>query len=229
MTVLSITIEPMQAKYNGPVSRLLVHGFRGKFLKLTNMNDDDLALFFEKLFEHFPTEPGSQRMVALQDGEVIGSMSIKWKPESDIKHKQKLPSWKSFDRLGKWNLLKMLIGLSFLNHKPQAGECYIEDVVVHPDHRSKGVGKLLFQWAQHFVQSEPHLDVLSLHVVGNNPRAKRLYELLSFQTHLQKNSLVRYLLFNESRWDYMVLKLDFPITQETKANKCGQSKSAAGG
>ncbi|MFU1798104.1 GNAT family N-acetyltransferase [Paenibacillus azoreducens] len=35
----------------------------------------------------------------------------------------------------------MLIGLSFLDHKPQAGECYIADVVVHPDHRSKGVGK----------------------------------------------------------------------------------------
>ncbi|KOY14771.1 GNAT family N-acetyltransferase [Paenibacillus xylanivorans] len=205
MTTAPITIEPMQAKYNLQVGRLLVHGFRGKFQNLTNMNDDDLALFFEKLFEHFPTEPASQRMVALQDGEVIGTISIKWKPESDIK--QKLPSWKNFNRLGKWNLLKMLIGLSLLDHKPQAGECYIAEIVVHPDHRSKGVGKLLLQWAQHFMQTEPHLDMLSLHVVGSNPRAKHLYELLSFQTHLQKNSLVRHLLFNESKWEYMVLKL----------------------
>ncbi|UNK16019.1 GNAT family N-acetyltransferase [Paenibacillus sp. N3/727] len=207
MTTAPITIEPMQAKYNLQVGRLLVHGFRGKFQKLTNMNDDNLAFFFEKLFEHFPTEPASQRMVALQDGEVIGTISIKWKPVSDVKHKQEFPSWKSFNRLGKWNLLKMLIGLSLLDHKPQAGECYIADIVVHPDHRSKGIGKLLFQWAQHFVQTEPHLDVLTLHVVGSNPRAKHLYELLSFQTHLQKNSFVRRLLFNESKWDYMVLRL----------------------
>ncbi|CAH1057382.1 GNAT family N-acetyltransferase [Paenibacillus pseudetheri] len=207
MTIAPITIEPMQAKYNPQVSRLLVHGFRGKFQTLTSMNDDDLALFFEKLFEHFPTEPAGQRMAALQDGEVIGTISIKWKPEYDMKQKQKLPSWKSFNRLGKWNLVKMLIGLSLLDHKPQAGECYIADIVVHPDHRSKGVGKLLLQWAQQFVQTEPHLDVLSLHVVGSNPRAKHLYELLTFQTHLQNNSLVRHLLFNESKWDYMLMKL----------------------
>ncbi|KKO55414.1 GNAT family N-acetyltransferase [Paenibacillus sp. DMB20] len=207
MATAPITIEPMEAKHNPQVGRLLVHGFRGKFQTLTNMNDDDLALFFEKLFEHYPTEPASRRMVALLDEEVIGTISIKWKPESDRKQKQKLPSWKSFNRFGTWRLLKMLIGLSLLNHKPQAGECYIADIVVHPNHRSKGVGKLLLQWAQHFAQTEPHLDVLSLHVVGNNPRAKHLYELLSFQTHLQKNSLMRHSLFNESKWDYMVLRL----------------------
>lgn len=68
MTIAPIIIEPMQAKYNQQVSRLLVHGFRGKFQSLTSLNDDDLALFFEKLFDHFPTEPASQRIVALQDG-----------------------------------------------------------------------------------------------------------------------------------------------------------------
>jgi ribosomal protein S18 acetylase RimI-like enzyme len=205
MTIAPITIEPMQSKYNPQVGRLLVHGFRGKFQHLTNLNDDDLALFFEKLFDHFPKEPASQRMVALQEGEVIGTISIKWKAEADRKQKQELSSWKSFNRFGGWNLLKMLIGLYFLNHEPQAGECYIADVAVDPKHRSKGVGKLLLQWAQHVV--EPHLDVLSLHVVGKNPRAKHLYELLSFQTHLQKKSLVRQLLFNESNWDYMVLNI----------------------
>ncbi len=207
MTAAPIMIEPMHPMYNPQVGRLLVHGFRGKFQTLTNMNDDDLALFFEKLFDHFPTEPASQRMVTLQEGEVIGTISVKWKPESDMKQKQVFPSRKSFNQFGRWNLLKMLIGLSLLDHKPQAGECYIADVAVHPDHRSKGVGKLLLQWAQHFAQTEPHLNLLSLHVVGNNPRAKYLYERLSFRTHLQQNSLARHLLFNESKWDYMMMKL----------------------
>lgn len=207
MTATPITIEPMQTTYNAQVGRLLVHGFRGKFQNLTNMNDDDLALFFKQIFDLFPTEPASQRMVALQDGEVIGTISIKWKARSDMKQKEKPPSWKGFNRFGKWNLFKMLIGLYFLNHQPQSRECYIADIVVHPDHRSKGVGRLLLQWVQQYVRKESHYNVLSLHVVGSNPRAKHLYELLSFQTHVQKNSLMRYLLFKESKWDYMVLSL----------------------
>lgn len=206
MTIAPIIIEPMQAKYNQQVSRLLVHGFRGKFQSLTSLNDDDLALFFEKLFDHFPTEPASQRIVALQDGEVIGSLSIKWKAESDLKQEQKL-SWQGLKIFGKWTLVKLFLTLYFLNHQPQARECYIEDVSVHPAHRGKGVGKRLLQWAQHYVQTEPLLDVLSLHVSGKNQQAKQLYEQLSFHTHYQKNSFVRHLLFNELKWDYMVLKL----------------------
>ncbi|GLI04528.1 hypothetical protein YDYSG_05580 [Paenibacillus tyrfis] len=81
MTAASITIEPMQAKYNPQVGRLLVQGFGGKFQCLTNMNDGELALFFEKLLDHFPADPASQRMVARQDGEAIGTISIKWKSE----------------------------------------------------------------------------------------------------------------------------------------------------
>ncbi|MBE9914115.1 GNAT family N-acetyltransferase [Paenibacillus donghaensis] len=208
MTVMPITIEPMQAKYNSQVGRLLGHGFRGKFQHLTNMSDDDLALFFAKLFDLFPIESASQRMIALQDGEVIGTLSIKWKAKSNMKQeKQRFPSWKSFNSFGKWNFLKMLIGLSFLDHKPQAGECYIADVVVHPDHRSKGVGKMLFEWVQQFVQAEPHLNILSLHVSGKNTRAKHLYEKLSFHTHTQKNSIMRHFLFNELKWHYMVRRL----------------------
>ncbi|TVX94676.1 GNAT family N-acetyltransferase [Paenibacillus agilis] len=206
-----ITIEPMQAKYYPQVSRLLVYVFRGKFQHLTTMSDDDLALFFEKLFEHFPTDPASRRMVALQDGEVIGTISVKWRGEYNNGRKgrkQKLSSWKNFNRFGKWNLIKMLIGLHVFKHKPEMGECYIEDVVVHPDHQGKGVGKLLLQWALHFVQTEPMLDMLSLYVSGKNPRAKQLYERLSFYTHSQSNSMVWHLLFNEMKWDYMVMKMN---------------------
>ncbi|MDR0268657.1 GNAT family N-acetyltransferase [Paenibacillus sp.] len=208
MTEATITIEPMQAKHNFQVGQLLVHGFRGKFQHLTNMNDDELALFFEKMFEHFPDEPASQRMVALQYGEVIGTLSIKWKVQSNMNHeKQKYPSLKSFNSFGKWNFLKMLFGLYFLDHKPQVGECYITDVAVHPDHRSKGVGKLLLQWAQDFVQAEPNLNRLSLYVSGKNPRAKHLYEQLSFYTHSHKNNIMSHFLFNELKWYFMVRKI----------------------
>ncbi|WII35013.1 GNAT family N-acetyltransferase [Paenibacillus thiaminolyticus] len=150
MNASRITIEPMQAKYNPQVSRLLVHGFRGKFQHLTNLSD----------------EAASRRIVALQEGEVIGTLSIKWNADSSGKkqEKRKLPSWRSFHSIGTWDLLTLLIGLSLLDHQPQAGECYIADVAVHPDHRSKGIGKILLEWAQQFVHAEPSLNMLSLYV-----------------------------------------------------------------
>ncbi|WP_088834664.1 GNAT family N-acetyltransferase [Paenibacillus tyrfis] len=206
MTAAPITLEPMQAKYNPQVGRLLVLGFGGKFQNLTNMNDGELALFFEKLLDHFPPDPVSQRMVATQDGEVIGTISVKWKSESAMKQKQKLPSWKNFNRFGTWNLLKMRFGLYFFDHKPEAGECYISEVVVHPDHQGKGVGKLLLQWAQYFAETKQSLDRLSLYVSGKNPRAKHLYEQLSFHTHSQTKSLVWHLLFKEMKWEYMIMR-----------------------
>lgn len=200
-----ITIEPMQARYNRQVGRLLAQAFHGKFQMLTNMNEGDLALFFEKLLEYVPTEPSTQRVVALQQGEVIGSIAMKWKPRNDAKkNKQQLPPWEIFSRFGRWNLINMRIALYVLDHKPEFGGCYIADLVVRSDQRSKGVGRILLQWAQHVVDLDPDLDRLSLHVSGSNPRAKQLYGRLSFQTHSCENRWILHLLFNESRWDYMV-------------------------
>lgn len=207
MRIGPITIQPMQPKYNPQVSRLYVHGFRGKFQTLTNMNNEDLVLFFAKLFEYTPTDPASQRMVALQDREVIGTISIKRKLVTNIKNKQGTFPWRSFKSFGKWNVIKMAIGLHLFDYKPENGECYIADVVVHPDHRGKGVGKLLMQWAQDFAQAEPNINRLSLHVSGKNTRAKILYEKLTFHTHLQENSFVWHFLFNEKEWYYMVMAI----------------------
>ncbi|NTU29641.1 GNAT family N-acetyltransferase [Brevibacillus sp. HB1.1] len=205
MTGSPITIEPMHSTYNQQIGQLLVHGFRGKFQTLTKLNDGELAIFFEKLFDHVPTDRASQRMVALQEGEVIGTISIKWKTEFDSR--RIFPAWKNFYRFGRWNLLKMFIGLSFLDHKPQAGECYITDVVVHPNHQGKGVGNLLLHWAHNFAQAQPSLDKLSLYVAGKNPRAEQLYQRLSFHTQLRESSFLSHLLFKEKKWSYMVKRL----------------------
>ncbi|MDT8977745.1 GNAT family N-acetyltransferase [Paenibacillus sp. chi10] len=208
MTVARITIEPMQPKYNADVGRLLVHGFRGKFQHLTNLSEENLALFFEKMLDSFPAEPASLRVVALQAGEVIGTLSIKWSANAEVQQAtSNFPSWKDYHFIGKWTFLKLVIGLSLLEHKPLAEECYIADVAVHPDHRSKGIGRLLLEWAQQYALAEPSLSILSLHVAGTNPRAKQLYEQLSFSTHIQEYSILRHFFFNEGTWHYMTRKL----------------------
>jgi len=65
-----ITVEPMQPMYRQQVGRLLMYMLHGKFLHLTSMDGDELALFFERWLEHVPDEPGNQRMIALQVVEV---------------------------------------------------------------------------------------------------------------------------------------------------------------
>lgn len=204
MTATPITIERMRPIYNQEVSRLLVDGFRGKFQALTKLSDDELAHFFEKLPVYFPDEPGELRMVALQNGEVIGTMTLKWKTEapagSQARH---YPSWQELNTFGKWNLLKLLTGLRCLAYQPADRECYIADLSVHHHHRSKGVGKQLLQWAQYNMQTKPDVDYLSLHVSARNQRAKQLYEQLSFRSCAKETSILRYLLFKEYEWEYM--------------------------
>lgn len=209
MTIAPLTIEPMQAKYNHQVGLLLVHGFRGKFQPLTNLPDNTLALFFEKLLDQIPPEPASQRMIVLEAEEVVGSLCIKEKAESGRKQEVLNFPWSDCERFGKWNLFKLFLSLYFLDHQPQDGECYIEDISVHPAHQGKGVGKCLLQWAQQHVQSKSCLDRLSLHVVGKNQRAKKLYEQMSFCTQDCKSSILRYLLFHEFEWNYMVWRKNY--------------------
>lgn len=204
MTVEPLIIEPMQPKYHQQVSRLLVHGFRGKFQPLTSLPDNMLALFFEKLFDQFPGELASHRMIALQGGEVVGSVCIKVKAELNIKQEIMNFPWCDFNLFGKRNLFKLFLSLCLLNHQPQAGECYIEDISVHPAHQGKGIGRCLLKWAQQHVQTNSCLTMLSLHVSERNQHAKKLYEQMSFYTQDQKSSMFRYLLFRELEWNYMV-------------------------
>lgn len=216
-----ITIEPMQAKYNRQVGRLLVQGFREKFHRLAKkMNDEELSHFFETMLEAFPDESAGHRVIALQQGVVLGTLSMKWrsaaatsaKPE---KQQQPAPTGRSFRQFGQfglWTVFKLGVGLYLLDHQPQPGECYIEDLAVHPDYRSKGIGRQLLRRAQHVVESEQGLTRLSLYVSERNPRAKALYEQFSFRVRSREYHPLWHFLFNEARWCYMV-------------NDCGQEET----
>ncbi|QPQ33121.1 GNAT family N-acetyltransferase [Lysinibacillus sp. JNUCC 51] len=43
------------------------------------------------------------------------------------------------------------------------------DISVSPEHRRKGVGKLLLQWAKNFARTHLQSNELSLHVASSNP------------------------------------------------------------
>ncbi|RKN83942.1 N-acetyltransferase [Paenibacillus ginsengarvi] len=209
MTTAPITIEPMQVQHSAQVAQLLVHGFRGKFQALTSASDETLSLFFERLLAGAPASPTSRRLVALHGGEVVATVSLKRKAGFDTTQQPRNGTlqWSDLRMLGKWNLIKMLIGFYALDHEPRDGECYISDLAVRPDQRGNGIGGQLLQWARDYVHNEPSLSMLSLHVAASNESARQLYERQSFRTHAELNSFLLRLLFHEPKWLYMVLPL----------------------
>ncbi len=79
------------------------------------------------------------------------------------------------------------IGLILVSLRPEMLSCtpsaHLEAIVVHPDARGKGLGRLLLTYAeaaakQHGAQS------LTLHVFANNTRARALYDSHGFNSEL---------------------------------------------
>lgn len=64
---------------------------------------------------------------------------------------------------------------------------------------------MLIGWAGEVVAADPGLDRLSLHVAASNPRARQLYERMSFQTSARQNRQLLDILLGERAWEYMVL------------------------
>ncbi|SMG23584.1 GNAT family N-acetyltransferase [Paenibacillus aquistagni] len=202
---LPIRIEPMLSNHIPAVSQLLALGFIAKFQTRAHLTDHELAYFFQQLLSLYPLGPQSHRLVALQEGVVIGTMCLMWKHPDQTPIKHGFPALKSFRPLSKWTVLKLLVGLQALEHKPSDNECYISDITVHPEYRGKGAGTCLLQYAMQIVFREPSLQVLSLHVSKKNRRAEQLYEQLNFRKHSTLTNFASGLLFKEPLWHYMLL------------------------
>lgn len=207
----TVTIADMQPGYNREVSRIIVHGFQGKFTARTKIEPDGLALFFEQLLGYTVEGPYTKRVVALQGETVVGTLSLKCHKNSGriagaAAKSAKLSAWKEIAGIGTRNTLLLLATLYCLNHDPAPGECYIADLAVHPEHQGTGVGRLLVRWAHQFMEEHPLLLGLSLHVSEHNRAAKRLYERLGFSTQTEEYRLLSKLLSGEEKWEYMICR-----------------------
>ena len=195
----------------------MAYGFGYKIENLASLSIEELGSAFTQLLYYLPQEPNSLRVVARQQGEVVGTMCIKWKwiksNESNgfdgfDEPNQSIYSnwWSKCNSIGNWKLFKLITGLYLLQHSPKVEECYIEDLVVHPQHQGKGIGKQLLQWAHQFMQQSAGMTYLSLHVASHNHKAIQLYERYQFCQQDCDSSLLTGLLLGEKRWHYMTRK-----------------------
>ncbi|WP_433753782.1 GNAT family N-acetyltransferase [Paenibacillus amylolyticus] len=207
-----VQIERIQPDRYKIASELMAYGFGQKFQRPTSISFPDLATAFEQMLHHVPQDTGNLRVVAREDDVIVGMMSLKWKLGSHEQIPGKVSGsqvWYACNHIGAWRRLLMLMGIHLLKHEPVAQECYIEDIVVHPQHQSKGIGRQLLAWAQQYMLQSQQMSYLSLHVASHNLKAIQMYERLQFHTQNSTKSWMTGMLLGEQQWNYMTRKGEY--------------------
>ena len=120
--------------------------------------------------------------VATREGELVGMvgmtardgpyrgglMDVPWDP----RHNR--------DLLGLVGAVRAVVGLRLAEHRPEAGELYIDGIAVAPAARGLGIGTMLLDEA-HAIASEQGMRWVRLDVIDTNPRAQALYDRLGYK------------------------------------------------
>ena len=137
----SIQIEPVCPQFHQAVAELMAYGFGHKFQKITSLSITDLAYVFEQLLNHPPMELSTLRVIGCENEEIVGTMCLKWKEASNRVAIKTVHAnshwWSKCNRIGNWKLLQLITSLHLLKHTPKLGECYVEDLVVHPHTKAR--------------------------------------------------------------------------------------------
>ncbi|MDT0122921.1 GNAT family N-acetyltransferase [Paenibacillus sp. RRE4] len=205
-----VRIQPITSELYPAAAQLMAYGFGHKFQRSSSVSTADLAFVFEQLLLSSQHQTGSLRFAAMENDVLIGTMALKWKTrEVARKADTARIQWKDMrSHIGCWKLLHIMAGIHLLKHEPETGECYIEDIVVHPHHQGKGAGRLLLARAQRYMLQTAPLSYLSLHVASQNQKAMQVYERYHFRKQSSTNSLLTAMLLGEHQWNYMTRKGD---------------------
>lgn len=215
----NIIIVPYQQEDNESICSLLVEAFHGKFRSLVRLDDQDIVELVSKTWSTDSKNSSGQQMVVKEDGEIIGTISLKWKDKNSINNADAKINYKTrFKRFGFINVCKFLIGMGFLEYHPKEDqECYIEHVAIHSRCRNKGIGQLFLTWAQDFIHHHPEFEQLSLHVSSKNKHAVHLYQKAGFGIERSSYNLIRSLFFQEPNWHFMKWRV-----KEIRTNDVGE-------
>lgn len=209
----AIHMEQMKEEYEASASQLLLQGFYNKFQPGPGLKNEQLQWLLQQVVVLDEQRGKSQRIVAVQEGSVIGSMSIQLgirsgKPVVGTTLKDLLPLWRGIRKVGWIKALGFTVRLACLSHRPVHGEMYIADLSVHELFRGAGVGKKMLEWVFSEAALRPGIQYISLHVSGSNVGAKRLYERMGFRTlEAVQSTFVGRRLLGEQEWYYMIREI----------------------
>lgn len=85
MSTNEVIIAHYQEQDREAVSRLLVDAFHGKFHSLLSLEDNEIADLLIRLWEQDSTSLSSKQIIAYENGEVVGTIYLKWQDTLSLK------------------------------------------------------------------------------------------------------------------------------------------------
>lgn len=181
------------------IKSLVINAFQSKFNVLVDFDE----INYLSLINHFweiPYNSHNAKQVVIKDNHYIcATMLIK--KRSNKKEKGLKFDYVSLSKqYGRKNVIKLIVGLLALERSVKKGEWYIDHIAVDKNYRGKGIGKVLINWAQDFIEQG---SKLTLFVSTKNKNAIHLYTKEGFQIKNKKISFWKWILFRELCWCFM--------------------------
>lgn len=130
--------------------------------------------------------------VAIEDGKVLGVLVLGTSTQS-LKVSLNISTAEYIKRYGIRGVFKSLLLKVVFEHKIKPEEMYLNSIGVSSEARGKGIGSILLEFGKRRA-SELGYDFISLSVMFENERAKKLYENVGFNVvKSEKSKLLKIL------------------------------------
>lgn len=197
---MSVLIQVgIKAEHNEEAARLYAKAFERKYVKILGSKEDIAELFVNGI-------NGDRGISAIsKNNELLGVAGFQLSGKT-------LVGFKFKDYTKQYGFIKGLIkliifGIVFYRKPDEDKQLLMDGIVVKEGNRGKGIGKKLFEKLEEFA-TENNLSSLKLDVIDENPKAKKLYEKIGFESKkYQKVPKMIYRLIGVSGVTTMVKKI----------------------
>ncbi len=160
----------LDKKYRSSAARILVNAFKSKLYKILGTEDE--------IYEVLLASLDSKHIVIARsdDGEIVGvgTYQYKGKFSLDITLSTMIEVYGVFR-----GIYKMFLLLNYFPTKRDSEALYVDAIAVAENYRGQGIGKLILAELEK-IAIENDLKYITLDVIKENDKAKKLYEQIGF-------------------------------------------------
>ena len=176
---MEIEIKPYCSSFYNDVLTLFNNAFGDKFACIIKDENKRKEFSHDAGFVYNRCFPGN--LIAVMDNKLYGYLWLDYKGQNKGKHVFNSNILKIIKRYGLFKCVKGLMLAVVFDYTPVEDELYIESVAVSPESRGMGLGTKFLEYAEKFAMNRGFKNI-TLHVIEENSRAKKLYERFGFET-----------------------------------------------
>jgi len=159
---------------------IMSYAFGSKFPLLKKYSDEDIR-DFRLASGVFDEATLSHHYIALIDDNIVGILHLDTHKQQISKSKTQINYWQIIRRYGLIRSIFSGISMLLLHYDVPEGECIVDYIAVHPDFRGHGIGTKLLEFGEAIAKTMEGISRYTLHVIGKNVNAMRLYKRYGFE------------------------------------------------